>query len=124
MKKLTDNDIEQMVAGEFRPDSAAVRRSVRGALHLSTRIPDAPTVAPERVTLDLHQHTVEQAWDKIFSLATSGTKHATIITGASGILRGLFQQWARESILSPYIVSFRALNNGSFAVQFRKVPKN
>ena len=53
-------------------------------------------------------------------LATSGVRDATIITGASGILKIKFQQWARDSILAPYIVSWHALNNGSFAVKFRK----
>ncbi len=123
MKQLTDNDIEQMAGNDFVPDMAAVRRSVRGELHLRTLIPDAPAIVPDKVTLDLHEHTVEQAWDKIMNLATSGVRHATIITGASGVLRPLFMQWTRDSILAPYVVTVRALNNGSFAVQFRKTKK-
>ncbi len=121
MKKLTDDDIEQMLGAEFVPDDAKTRRNVRAELKLATRIPDdtAPDLT-RRAVLDLHQHTEEQAWNEIMELATSGVRDATIITGASGILKIKFQQWARDSILAPYIVSWHALNNGSFAVKFRK----
>lgn len=122
MKQLTDADIEQMIGGEvLTPDDAAVRRAVRSDLHLSRRIPAPAAPAPLRATLDLHEHTVEQAWAEIMELATSGIKHATIITGASGVLKQLFQKWVRDSLLTPYVVSSKPLNNGSFAVQFRKI---
>lgn len=121
MKKLTDDDIEQMLGAEFVPDDAKTRRNVRAELKLATRIPDdtSPDLT-RRAVLDLHQHTEEQAWNEIMELATSGVRDATIITGASGILKIKFQQWVRDSILAPYIVSWHALNNGSFAVKFRK----
>ncbi|MEE1110891.1 MAG: Smr/MutS family protein, partial [Alphaproteobacteria bacterium] len=70
--------------------------------------------------LDLHQLTEEQAWTAILDLAKSGTRNATIITGASGILKIKFQQWASDSVLSPYIISFTPINNGSFSVKFKK----
>ena len=54
------------------------------------------------------------------SLATSGVRDAVIITGASGILHQKFPEWARESLLTPYIVSWSPINNGSFAVKFKK----
>lgn len=117
MRELSDKDIAEMIGAEFTPDTTT-HRKVRAELHLSTRIPK-PTNIPDHVTLDLHMHTVEQAWNEIMDLAVSGTKHATIITGASGILKIKFQQWARDSILSPHIASFEPLNNGSFAVNFR-----
>lgn len=120
MRKLTDQDIADMIGTEFVPDEDT-GRAIRAELHLSRRIPQERTV-PEHATLDLHMHTVEQAWGEIMDLATSGAKTAKIITGASGILKIKFQQWARESILSPYIVSCTPINNGSFAVKFRKVP--
>ena len=120
MKQLTDTDIENMAAGEFIPDDASARRDVRADLHLSTRIPAPPSPMPACPRLDLHQHTREQAWHRIMSLATSGARHAVIITGASGILHVLFPQWARESILAPYIEDFKPINNGSFAVTFRR----
>ena len=66
-------------------------------------------------------HTVEQAWGEIMEIATSGAKDAKIITGASGILKIKFQEWVQTSILAPYIVSCIPLNNGSFAVKFRKI---
>ena len=65
--------------------------------------------------------TIEQSWNEIMELATSGVKNAKIITGASGILRIKFQEWVRDSLLSPYIVSCAPINNGSFAVKFRKL---
>ncbi|MDR1360851.1 MAG: hypothetical protein LBJ18_00885 [Rickettsiales bacterium] len=40
MKKLSDNDIKKMGQGDFVPDSAAIRRTVRAQLKLSTLIPD------------------------------------------------------------------------------------
>ena len=55
------------------------------------------------------------------NLAKSGVRNATIITGASGILRIKFIQWANDSVLSPYINSFKPINNGSFDVKFNKI---
>lgn len=120
MKQLTDTDIEQMIGTDFTPDYAQTRRMIRSELQLSRRIPNMPHMPPAHATLDLHQLTEEQAWSAIMSLAQSGTRTATIITGASGILKIKFQQWARDSILSPYIASFAPINNGSFTVKFRK----
>lgn len=120
MKQLTDLDIEQMIGAEHTPDYATTRRKVRSELHLSTRIPHMRQTPPMHATLDLHQLTEEQAWAAIMELAKSGTRTANIITGASGILKIKFQQWARDSILSPYIISFTPINNGSFAVKFKK----
>lgn len=120
MKHLTDLDIEQMIGAEHTPDDVATRRAVRSELHLSTRIPHTRQTPPLHATLDLHQLTIEQAWDAIMDLATSGARTANIITGASGILKIKFQQWARDSLLSPHIVSYTPINNGSFAVKFKK----
>jgi len=120
MRKLTDQDIANMIGQKFVPDDNDTRRRVRGELHLSKRIPQ-PTRIPSHATLDLHMHTIEQAWGEIMELATSGTKAATIITGASGILKIKFQDWVRDSILAPHIVSCAPINNGSFAVKFRKI---
>ena len=117
MRQLTDIDIEQMIGTEHTHDDVATRRAVRAELHISRRIPHTKHI-PEHATLDLHQLTEEQAWTAIMDLATSGTRSANIITGASGILKIKFQQWARDSILSPYIISFTPINNGSFFVMF------
>lgn len=119
MRELSDQDIADMIGAEFTPETDTHRR-VRAELHLSHRIPHQVEI-PAHTTLDLHMHTVEQAWDEIMNLALSGTKSATIITGASGILKIKFQQWARDSLLSPHIISWAPLNNGSFAVKFRKL---
>lgn len=123
MKQLTDSDIEQMIGGEFIPDDRDTKRSVRRQLHLSTRIPDTDNFIPEHAKLDLHQLTEEQAWTAIMELAQSGVRNATIITGASGILKVKFKQWAKDSLLSPYIISWSPINNGSFAVRFKKCIK-
>ena len=120
MKNLTDKDIAEMIGSDFSPDDSVTRRRVRTELHLSTRIP-APVHVPEHATLDLHMKTIEQSWNEIMELAISGAKTATIITGASGILKIKFQEWVRESLLSPYIVSCAPINNGSFAVKFRRL---
>ncbi len=123
MKQLTDSDIEQMIGGEFIPDDRDTKRSVRRQLHLSTRIPDTDNFIPEHAKLDLHQLTEEQAWTAIMELAQSGVRNATIITGASGMLKVKFKQWANDSLLSPYIISWSPINNGSFAVRFKKLEK-
>lgn len=121
MKQLTERDIAEMIGDEFTPDDNHTRKHVRSELHLWRRIPhDTPTV-PNHATLDLHQYTEEEAWNAIMALATSGTRTANIITGASGILRQKFPQWATNSILSPHIVSFSPINNGSFSVKFKKL---
>lgn len=120
MRQLSDQDISDMIGAPFTPDDGGVRKKVRGELQLSKRIPQKTTI-PSHATLDLHMHTVEQAWGEIMDLAKSGTRDATIITGASGILKIKFQEWVRESVLSPHIISCNPLNNGSFAVRFRKI---
>lgn len=123
MKQLTDSDIERMIGAPIpQPDNDAVRRSVRAQLHLSNRIPKHLPI-PQHSVLDLHQLTEEQAWTAIINLARSGTRTATIITGASGILRIKFTQWATNSILAPYIISFSPINNGSFSVRFKRQDK-
>ena len=120
MKQLNDKDIADMIGDEFTTDETAVKKSVRQSLHLSTRIPKTDDIVPEHVTIDFHNHTEEEAWNMLVQIATSGTRSATVITGASGILKNKFQQWATEIILSPYIVSFAPINNGSFSVRFHK----
>lgn len=119
MKQLTDDDIQSMADAKFTPDITDGRRAVR-QLHLAQRIPNPTLDAPQHVILDLHQRTEQESWDAIMEIATSGTRRATIITGASGILKIKFQQWVRDSILSPYIISATPINNGSFDVRFRK----
>ena len=121
MKQLSDTDIERMADGEFSPNHDIVRRGVRAELKLSELIPAKTESLPKHVVLDLHHKTEEQAWNEIMRLATSGVRNATIITGASGILKIKFQQWAQESLLSPYIISVSPLNNGSFAVKFKRI---
>ena len=118
MKQLSDEDILDMVGAEYTPDDSATKRAVRAQLQLSKRIPAAKVPTPEHIVLDLHNRTVEEAWADIMSVATSGARSANIITGASGVLHQLFPQWAHESILTPYIIDFRPINNGSFFVRF------
>ena len=120
MKQLNDTDIANMVGMDFVPDDNATKKSVRRELHLSTRIPKPQSPAPEHVVLDFHNHTEQEAWDMLRQVAASGTRSATVITGASGILKPKFQQWATESILAQYIMSVTPLNNGSFNVKFYK----
>lgn len=124
MKQLTDTDIAQMIGDEVTHNDAHTRRMVRAELHLSTRIPAPKQPVPEHAKLDLHQLTEEQAWNAIMDLAQSGVRTATIITGASGILKIKFQQWATNSILTPHIVSWSPINNGSFSVKFKKKQTN
>lgn len=121
MKRLSDSDIERMANDEFSPNHDIVRRGVRAGLKLSELIPAKTESLPKHVVLDLHHKTEEQAWNEIMRLAKSGVRNATIITGASGILKIKFQQWAQESLLSPYIISALPLNNGSFAVKFKRI---
>nr|MBQ0091591.1 Smr/MutS family protein [Candidatus Enterousia merdequi] len=120
MKQLNDKDIANMIGSDFIPDNNSAKKSVRLELHLSTRIPKESEPAPEHTTIDFHNHTEEEAWAMLEQVATSKTRTANVITGASGILKTKFQQWATESVLSPYIISFKPINNGSFFVRFRK----
>lgn len=119
-RQLSDKDIANMIGEEFIPDDENTKKSVRSELHLSTRIPKPNDKIPENTVIDFHQHTEQEAWDMLIHIATSGIRNATVITGASGILKIKFQQWATESILSPYIESFTPINNGSFKVKFHK----
>ena len=124
MKQLNDADIAKMVGEEFIPDDIATKKSVRSALHLSTRIPKKEDSVADYATIDFHNHTEQEAWDMLVHIASSDIRHATVITGASGILKTKFQQWATESIISPRIMSFEPLNNGSFTVKFYKRKEN
>lgn len=124
MKQLTDKDIAEMIGADFVPDDAKTKKSVRCDLHLSTRIPKTETKTPEHVVIDFHNHTEEEAWNMLAQVAASGTRSATVITGASGILKQKFQQWATESVISPRIFSVTPLNNGSFNVKFHKAKEN
>jgi DNA-nicking Smr family endonuclease len=120
MKQLNDKDIANMIGDDFVPDVDTTKKQVRQSLHLSTRIPRTPNVVPEHVTIDFHECTEEEAWQKLVWAAESGARSATVITGASGILKIKFQQWATQSIISPRIISFAPINNGSFSVKFHK----
>ena len=120
MKQLNDNDIANMIGAEFIPNDNNTKKSVRKSLHLSTRIPKPTQPAPAHVVIDFHNHTEEEAWQMLVQVAESETRNATVITGASGILKAKFQQWATQSIISPRIVSYTPLNNGSFKVKFHK----
>ena len=120
MKQLNDFDIANMIGDDFIPDNNTAKKQVRQELHLSKRIPKEPSPTQSHIIIDFHNHTEEESWKMLEQVATSGARSATVITGASGILKGKFQQWATESILSPYIISFKPINNGSFSVRFRK----
>ena len=120
MKQLNDSDIANMIGAEFVPDDNDTKKSVRKSLHLSTRIPKPDTPAPAHTVIDFHNHTEEEAWQMLVQVAESETRSATVITGASGILKTKFQQWATESVISPRILSFTPLNNGSFMVKFHR----
>ena len=124
MKQLTDKDIAEMIGTDFIPDDTETKKSVRRDLRLSTRIPKPEAKTPEHTVIDFHNHTEEEAWNMLAQAAASGTRSATVITGASGILKQKFQQWATESIISPRIFSVVPLNNGSFNVKFHKAKEN
>lgn len=123
MKQLNDVDIANMIGEDFRPCDIETQKQVRRSLHLSTHIPETESQIPEHTTIDFHQHSEEEAWQMLVRIAESGARSATVITGASGILKQKFQQWANDSIISPRIISFKPLNNGSFAVKFHKLNK-
>jgi len=120
MKQLNDEDIANMIGVEFIPDDNSTKKSVRTSLHLSTRIPKPNSPAPAHTIIDFHNHTEEEAWQMLAQVAESDIHSATVITGASGILKAKFQQWATESVISPRIVSCVPINNGSFEVKFHK----
>lgn len=120
MKQLSDEDIAKMVGDDFVPDDFGVKKQVRAQLHLSKLIPELAQPSPRHIVIDFHNHTEQEAWDMLVHVAASDTRDATVITGASGILKTKFQQWMTESILSPHIVSFTPLNNGSFKVKFKR----
>ena len=120
MKQLTDADIAKMAGADFVPDDVETKKSVRRGLHLSTRIPKPEAKTPEHTVIDFHNHTEEEAWNMLVEVAESGAQSATVITGASGILKIKFQQWATTSIISPRILSVTPINNGSFSVRFHK----
>ena len=121
MKNLSDADINEMINHEFISDKN-VQKEVRSELHLSNIKEKLMKVhAPEHIILDLHQYTEEQAWGAIKSIISMEARSALIITGASGILKIKFQQWAKDSIISDKIESFKPMNNGSFLVKFKRV---
>lgn len=123
MKQLTDSDIANMIGDTFIPDDVNTKKSVRKELHLSTRIPKPYAQIKENVVIDFHNHTEEEAWQMLSNVATASVRQATVITGASGILKIKFQEWVKESVLSPYILSCKPLNNGSFEIKLHTKKK-
>ena len=120
MKQLNDSDIANMIGDDFIPDGNATKKSVRHELHLSTRIPKTDIPIPEHITIDFHNHTEEDAWNMLNDVVKSGVRNATVITGASGILKPKFQQWMSDSIISDKIISVNQINNGSFFIKLKK----
>lgn len=120
MKQLSDADIANMIGEDFITDENSVKKSVRQSLHLSTRVPKPIEKTPEHITIDFHQHTEEEAWNMLIEAITSGARSATVITGASGILKQKFPQWMTQSIISTHIISFKPINNGSFEIKIHK----
>ena len=119
MKRLNDKDIADMIGEEFVPENVAVKHDVRKSLHLSTLVPK-PQKTNLHPIIDFHNHTEQEAWNMLMNVIESGVRDVTVITGASGILKIKFQQWVKESILTPHILSCTPLNNGSFAVKLHK----
>lgn len=121
MKQLTDTDIANMIGEEVNssPIDKKGQESIRKSLHLSTLIPKQQP-QPAHAVLDFHNHTEEEAWNMLIQLIDSTSTSATVITGASGILRPKFQQWVNESIISDKFVSCKPLNNGSFEIKLKK----
>lgn len=113
MKQLTDSDLENMIGDEF---VAPAKCRLKLNLH---NVPES-TPVPKRAVIDLHNHTEEQAWERLNALVNSGARFATVITGASGILKIKFQDWMTRSILAPHIHSWKPLNNGSFEIQIKR----
>jgi DNA-nicking Smr family endonuclease len=120
MKQLTDEDLAKMAETDYSPDDRLVTRQVRARLRLGRLIPGSPPPAPRHAVLDLHQRTEEEAWALLGDLLRSKARRATVITGASGILKTKFQDWVTNSILAPHISSWKRLNNGSFEITIRK----
>ena len=121
MKQLTDEDIANMIGEEVNssPVDKKAQESIRKSLHLSTLIPKQKK-QPAHIVLDFHNHTEEEVWSMLIELINSSATSATIITGASGILKPKFLQWVKESIISDKIISCTTLNNGSFEIKLKK----
>ncbi|MDL2295636.1 hypothetical protein LJC18_02380 [Lachnospiraceae bacterium OttesenSCG-928-E19] len=121
MKQLTDADLMEMIGEEFdSPDDKHTLRSVRAELKLQQLIPEPPAPTPNHVRLDLHKKTVETAWNEIYAVLRSGARSAEIITGASGILKPTFEKWITNSIIAPWIVSWKMINRGSYEIKIKK----
>jgi DNA-nicking Smr family endonuclease len=120
MKQLTDEDLAKMAEADYSPDDRLVTRQVRSGLHLGRLIPATLPPVPRHAVLDLHQRTEEEAWALLVDLVRSKARRATVITGASGILKTKFQDWVANSILAPHVSSWKRLNNGSFEITIRK----
>lgn len=119
MKQLSDTDIAEMISDEFSPDLLH-DKTTRRAIGIRNLIPNKPATTPTHIILDLHTLTEEQSWNAIVDVLNSGARTATIITGASGILKQKFIQWTRDSVISPQIISSQPINNGSFYIKIRR----
>ncbi|MDR2412721.1 MAG: hypothetical protein LBD50_00735 [Rickettsiales bacterium] len=127
MKQLSEFDLEKMQDADFAPDEAVVKKQVRAELKLSRLIPEIPSPPPCCIILDFHGKTAEEAWREIVAAigecaagGAGAARKIQVITGASGILKKKFQEWAETSIIAPYISSCKPLNNGSFEIRLKK----
>jgi len=129
-KQLSDEDLTKMVGGI----SSLLAGTERVGLISQRRAANKnfPFPQGEKNFLDLHGKTEEQAWGLINELldaisvyaAANGNKidlrRAQIVTGASGILKEKFQQWATESIISHRFASWKLVNRGCYEIVIRK----
>jgi DNA-nicking Smr family endonuclease len=124
MKNLNDSDLTEMGNTDFIPDDKHTAREIRNRLKAQGAInilnSDIETNLYKYTTLDLHHKTEEQAWRAINELLDSGARNATIITGASGILKIKFAQWSENSIIAPRIISYKLINNGAYEIKIKK----
>jgi len=135
-RQLSDKDIEAM---ENSPCERNKEEGIRNkkiydrALRLQHCESSSLFLLPYSF-IDLHGHTEEQAWDAIVGMLDqieryareNGNKialrRAQVITGASGILKQKFQQWAADSIISHRILSCKLINSGCYEIVVRKNP--
>lgn len=120
-KQLSDTDIIKGFLGKI-PDDYYTKRNI-GMIYDNYQkyLNDLPTIKPIITkTIDFHGHTVEESWRMFVETLSTNIKILNVITGASGILHKEFPQWLENPQISKRIISWQALNNGSFQLILRK----
>ena len=78
-----------------------------------------PKASNRKKIIDLHGHTLNEAYQILIENIDRGYRELTVITGASGEIKRQFPLWLENGKLSHKVSNVTPINNGSFLVKLK-----